>query len=59
MDKKIQDYLKDFEYSPDGLKYKFPERTCKECDKYPCFNGIEKRVCDFAKYGCIEYRKND
>lgn len=40
----------------DGVKYKHPERTCKECAKYPCFIGIEKKVCDFAKYGCISYK---
>lgn len=39
----------------DGVKYKHPERTCKECAKYPCFRDIEKSVCDFAKYGCVTY----
>ena len=50
--------LNSFEYSPDGVKYKFPERSCKKCSKYPCFIGIEKRSCDFAKYGCIEFENN-
>lgn len=42
----------------DGVIYKYPNRTCKECKKYPCFRGIENSVCDFAKYGCIEYVYN-
>ena len=50
--------LNHFEYSPDGVKYKFPERSCKKCVKYPCFVGMEKRSCDFAKYGCIEFENN-
>lgn len=40
----------------DGVKYKFPNRTCKECEKYPCFMGIQNMKCDFAKYGCINYK---
>lgn len=39
-----------------GKIYKFPNRTCKECKKYPCFKGIEKMSCDYAKYGCREYK---
>ncbi len=38
-----------------GTKLKFPDRSCKNCRKYPCFNGIEKCVSDFAKYGCGYY----
>jgi hypothetical protein len=41
----------------DGIKLKFPERSCSLCKKYPCFVGIKKCVCDFAKYGCIYYSK--
>lgn len=36
-------------------KLKFPDRTCKECNKYPCFLGFENSTCDFAKYGCKSY----
>ena len=43
----------------DGVKYKHPERTCKECAKYPCFDGIENKICDFAKYGCVNYKDKD
>lgn len=39
----------------EGINYKFPERTCKDCLKYPCFGGIETMKCDFAKYGCRKY----
>lgn len=38
-----------------GVKLKFPDRTCESCRKYPCFDGIKKCSCDFAKYGCIYY----
>lgn len=38
-----------------GIKLKFPNRTCKECRKYPCFVGISKCISDFAKYGCDYY----
>ena len=35
-----------------GTKIKYPNRTCQECAKYPCFEGIEKCRSNFAKYGC-------
>nr|DAH58510.1 MAG TPA: hypothetical protein [Bacteriophage sp.] len=38
-----------------GVKLKYPDRTCKTCRKYPCFDGIKKCSSDFAKYGCIYY----
>lgn len=38
-----------------GVRLKFPNRTCKECNKYPCFEGIDKCISDFAKYGCVYY----
>lgn len=44
-----------FDKDAEGVVYKHPERTCKNCKKYPCFRGIEKSVCDFAKYGCRDY----
>ena len=40
----------------DGIKLANPERTCKECAYYPCFEGIGKCKCDLAKYGCKDYR---
>ena len=49
--KKENEFLKDSQ----GITYKHPERTCKECLKYPCFEGIENMICDFAKYGCQQY----
>ena len=39
----------------DGVKYKYPARTCKECVKYPCFIGQENAKADFAKYGCVKF----
>lgn len=38
-----------------GVRLKFPERSCKSCRKYPCFEGIKKCSSDFAKYGCTYY----
>lgn len=38
-----------------GTKLKYPTRSCKECGKYPCFDGIEKCRSDFASMGCIMY----
>lgn len=42
-----------------GVKYKFPTRSCKNCKKYPCFQGIKLCKCDFAKYGCLYYKGNE
>ena len=39
-----------------GIKYKFPARTCEDCVNYPCFVGIENCVSDFAKYGCKDFK---
>lgn len=38
-----------------GVKMKYPNRTCKNCKKYPCFNDMDKCKSDFAKYGCTNY----
>lgn len=38
-----------------GTKLKFPNRTCKECAKYPCFEGIKQCKSDFAAVGCSMY----
>lgn len=44
----------------DGVKYQHPERTCIDCRKYPCFRGMINCQCDYAKYGCINYKdKNE
>lgn len=40
-----------------GVILKASHRTCKQCKKYPCFEGIDKCSCDFAKYGCIYFSK--
>lgn len=40
-----------------GTKIKYPERSCKECGRYPCFFGIENGKSDYAKYGCTIYSK--
>ena len=37
-------------------EWKFPGRSCKKCDLYPCFRGIENMKADFAKYGCKHYQ---
>ena len=43
-----------------GIKYKYPDRTCKKCIRYPCFSGqVEVCKCDYAKYGCKNYLGKD
>ena len=37
------------------IKFKFPERTCKDCKRYPCIINQQILKCDFAKYGCTKY----
>lgn len=34
-----------------------PDRSCKMCNCYPCFEGQENCISDFAKYGCKLFRK--
>lgn len=41
----------------DGVKYKFPDRSCQQCCFYPCFQGVENCVCDMAKYGCKTFKE--
>ena len=36
----------------DGFHYKYPERSCKRCMKYPCLEKMEILQCNFAAYGC-------
>ena len=45
-----------FDRDKEGIKYKFPSRTGKECFLYPCFRGMETFSCDMAKYGCRDYK---
>ncbi len=40
----------------DGIKLKFPTRSCKQCKKYPCMKNFELFKCDFAKYGCKQFK---
>lgn len=46
------------ERDKNGIRLKFPKRDCRKCARYPCFNGIERCVCNFAQYGCIRYKNN-
>lgn len=39
----------------DGFRYKYPERSCKKCMKYPCILNMDKLKSDFAKYGCKDW----
>lgn len=41
----------------DGIVYKFPDRSCTHCKKYPCMQNFASLVCDFAKYGCFSYKE--
>lgn len=38
-----------------GIVYQYPDRSCKSCAYYPCLIG-EDFVCDFAKYGCLDFK---
>lgn len=35
-----------------GFHYKFPERSCKRCLKYPCVSNMGNLQGNFAAYGC-------
>lgn len=39
-----------------GIKLKFSDRSCKQCKKYPCMQNFELFKCDFAKYGCKQFK---
>ena len=39
-----------------GIKLKFPDRSCKQCKKYSCMQNFELFKCDFAKYGCKQFK---
>lgn len=41
---------------PDGVIYKYPDRTCKDCCKYPCMKNMDIFDSNFAKYGCTKYQ---
>jgi hypothetical protein len=41
----------------EGVKYKYLDRSCKQCKRFPCFEGIEICKSDFAKYGCRQYKE--
>jgi hypothetical protein len=42
-------------YDNAGVKYKYPDRSCEKCKKYPCHEDIITLDAEFAKYGCIMY----
>lgn len=48
-----------YDKDENGVKYKCPERSCKECSKYPCFKNQDDCRCDFAKYGCTDFKLNE
>lgn len=39
-----------------GVRLKYPNRNCKDCKKYPCFEGIDKCRSNFASCGCIYWK---
>ena len=36
----------------DGIKLKYPERSCSQCIRFPCMQNMEELKCNMAKYGC-------
>lgn len=43
----------------DGFHYRHPERDCKKCSKYPCFEDLPKLKGNFAKYGCLDWEDSN
>lgn len=41
----------------DGVKYRFPERSCKWCKLNPCLVGFNLLGVDLAKYGCNHFEE--
>ena len=50
----LDKYLRD----TDGKKFKYPDRDCKRCVLYKCVLNMHKLRCNFAKYGCRDYKEN-
>lgn len=49
-------------YDAGGEKYKYPERSCKNCIKWArgiCFVKKLGYLLDYAKYGCRKYDNGD
>lgn len=40
-----------------GTILKYPDRSCKDCKRYPCFPEINKCRSNFAAYGCLQYKE--
>ena len=40
----------------DGVKIKYPERSCSQCIRYPCMENMDELKCDIAKYGCRDFK---
>lgn len=40
----------------DGVKIKYPERSCSQCIRYPCMQNMDEFKCDIAKYGCRDFK---
>lgn len=50
----LDKYLRD----TDGKKFKYPDRDCKRCVLYKCVMNMHKLRCNFAKWGCRDYKEN-
>jgi hypothetical protein len=42
-----------------GVHYKFPERSCKRCLKYPCLEKMDLLKSNFAAYGCKMFENSN
>ena len=40
----------------DGFRYKYPDRDCEKCEKYPCIENMSILKSNFAKFGCKNYQ---
>ena len=40
----------------DGVKLKYPERSCSQCIRYPCMQNMNEFKCNIAQYGCRDFK---
>lgn len=53
---KSREILKSILRDKDGITFKYPNRRCKDCKEFPCIKNMSKLKCDFAKYGCRNFK---
>lgn len=46
-----------YERDENGVRIKYPDRNCQQCKNYPCFEGMENCLSNFAMYGCVLFEE--